>query len=504
MWFSYWNHENGQDINYYTLNMYAGYRYSFYVTTYYSYDSGFLWLALSDSDDNREYFGVDNCELCNWSGCVDMAYDRTDCPGPSPTPTLSPASTATPPRTFSPNPTPSPSSTPYSCGISGVLYSIHSEPAEENWVESDYASVYFYGLSSYVSIKGSYLCQSSGDYKWSIYPSEFYENWYLMLDGEKGCSDSCVLAFDNAYDFSLSSPYYYYNGSLISGYRYPFYFSTTMRSSFFISVDIYLEDQSSNNIILLGTQNTERCNTSYCNDLSASRYGECIPPHATATPEPAGKKGVLYTRHILGNAEDWKETSVAQFSGFSSSSRLLAVQGDIVGFSGSYLCTTNGTHEWSVSANDLYWRFKCGNVDVNEQEDSQSYDIDMFIGYRYAFRLLTVGPATSWSISISVRKPGGTIAVLSDGDCETAEIEGCVDASASIEEGCPLATSREEEGDSTPVRIGVVIGVLAVIGVVTVIVIIMRRKKGKGKPPTGEGEETGEAVPVDMMDASAE
>jgi hypothetical protein len=35
---------------------------------------------LADENDNPEYFGSDNCELCNVSGCIDTTHNRDDCP----------------------------------------------------------------------------------------------------------------------------------------------------------------------------------------------------------------------------------------------------------------------------------------------------------------------------------------------------------------------------------------------------------------------------------------
>jgi hypothetical protein len=154
----------------------------------------------------------------------------------------------------------------------------------------------------------------------------------------------------------------------------------------------------------------------------------------------------------------------------------------IIGFSGSYLCRTNGTHEWSISAlmhnssNPLDWLFRSGGVDDYEQSGSKSYNITMLIGYRYAFRLLTA-PTSSWSLSIRVRKPDGNQDILSQDDCETAEINGCVDISASEAEGCPLPPEEEDGISWIAVAIFVASCIVVIVAVIVIIVCVRRKMK---------------------------
>jgi hypothetical protein len=311
----YCGYEDDQFIYCYDLFMYAGYRYAFYVTTEYPEYSGFMWLALRDSS-SWEHFGSDNCELCNWTGCVAMGYERDECPGPSATQSAYPTETCSPQKTPTLSASPVPSPTPYLCGISGILYSKHSSLWNENWIESQYANVSADSSSEYLSIKGSYKCESSGSYIWYVDPGNFGDSWYFVLDGETGCFNysSCDFYFTSDYN----SSFHYYEQYLNQGYRYPFYFYTT-RDASATSVTLDLEDASENRAVL-GSANTERCNTSYCNDVSASRQAECMIPHASSTPRATGTKGLLYTRHSPGSEEEWQETSVAHYSSSDSNS----------------------------------------------------------------------------------------------------------------------------------------------------------------------------------------
>jgi hypothetical protein len=234
---SIWGYEDGQYIDEREVYLYSGYRYSFYVTTYDSYYShGYIWLALYNSASGREYLGSSNCDLCNVSGCIDLDYVRGYCPEVTPhaTPVLW--------ETRTPRPTPSPRATPQSCGIPGVMISKHADFLDEDWSLSDYATVTIaINEVKYVSIKGSYVCTESGNYRWGISPGFFDNNWILSFDGN----------WSSSFDYNGES--YFLPVHLESGYRYPFYFyTTTMETG--TSVSLYLQDTYGNFGIINNTK----------------------------------------------------------------------------------------------------------------------------------------------------------------------------------------------------------------------------------------------------------
>jgi hypothetical protein len=277
--------------------------------------------------------------------------------------------------------------------------------------------------------------------------------------------------------------------NLVSGYRYPFYFYTTIAATE-ISVTLYLEDSAGSESVL-GSDSTETCNTSYCNDLSASRYAECLVPHPTATPKEAGEKGLLFTEHILTYAEEWEVTTRSIVSGALSRSPLLATSGHIIGFSGSYICEKNGTHTWGVIGNNLYWRFKCSSIETGDEEGEKSYTVDMTSGFRYAFRLLLSAPADSWDLGLQITEPGATSPkFLSDADCETAEVDGCANINAKLEEGCAVDEESGESDNTVMIIIVAVVVVVVVIIVVIIIIVVVRRKKKKAIEDSAHGHKS--------------
>jgi flagellar basal body-associated protein FliL len=211
---------------------------------------------------------------------------------------------------------------------------------------------------------------------------------------------------------------------------------------------------------------------------------------------------LLYAKHNLGDEENWEITSIAQFSSDSNSRRAsVMITGSIVGFSGSYLCTMNGTHQWNISVSGILSRFKCDEIDDLDDSD-RSYDIEMNIGWRYAFRLLTGVPSETWSLSIYVTKPDGETSILNETDCETSEVDGCIDADSTREGGCPLPNAEADDSDSNTTTIIIIVVVVIVILAVVIIVIIVIVKKKKGNDARIEDGESGKEKKDDKKKSS--
>jgi preprotein translocase subunit SecG len=492
-----WKLEDGQYIDARREDMFSGWRYSFYVRTEWWDNSGWLWLALEpvDGTSGREYFGSDNCDLCDTGGgCIDTDSNRYEgCP--QPTPRLTPHIW----ETGSPRPTPTARATPLSSGVAGVLISRHSEPFDEEWSEASSASVSIdTETAQYISIKGSYLCTADGSYTLVVYTGTFGDDWFLIWDD--------WFYYPYEFEFDYSGQFYYLSIDFTSGWRYPFYFSTR-EADHSTSVSIALQD-TSGNLNVLSSANTETSNTSYCNNVTASRRSGCVVPDATATPRAIGTKGVLYTKHVLGEEENWTQTSVAEYSGSDESG-----SGFIVGLSGSYLCEANDTYEWVLSGVGVYWRFIGGSVIVPFEGDSETgngtYPIDMVTGFRYPYRLLTVAPATQWYIAVSVKGSASAATVLNESNSETAETDGCVDPDASVADGCiapTFATTDDDvetteggggnDSDSGGVDTMLIIIIVVVVVVVIVVIIIgvviwKRKKKDADKVEDGEEAKSG-------------
>jgi hypothetical protein len=281
--------EDGQRVYSCALEMTSGYRYSFYLTTPAGLSSGYIWLALYDSDSNtREYFGKENCEQCNVSGCVDLIFGRNSCPTISLRSTGLPWDTRTPAPSGSISPIPIPSisvspnemPTPVGCSVPGVYVSKHSNIWDEQWIKTERAYVSYdlgAGGDQYLSIKGSFLSDRSGSYEWLLScPIIALSYSYFWIDDEPRLFVQHEDEDEQRiYSFSLD---------MVSGYRYSFYLTTSSHiSSGYMWLALY--DSHSKTREYFGKANCEQCNVSGCTDLTFDRIS-CPTINLRATGLP--------------------------------------------------------------------------------------------------------------------------------------------------------------------------------------------------------------------------
>jgi uncharacterized membrane protein YgcG len=125
-----WNETDDQYQCFFWKSLENGFRYSFYVTTNSSYSSGYIWMRFFNYYDNYwEDLGSGNCELCNYSGCIDTSYIRDSCP------VIDVRATQPPLGIRSSSPIPASSSAYYSSSI--PLASIVSIETEQGGNEGD-------------------------------------------------------------------------------------------------------------------------------------------------------------------------------------------------------------------------------------------------------------------------------------------------------------------------------------------------------------------------------
>jgi hypothetical protein len=183
-----------------------------------------------------------------------------------------------------------------------------------------------------------------------------------------------------------------------------------------------------------------------------------------------------------------------------------------MGLSGSFLCDTNGTHVFSVDAQDsTIWQFVSDDFVSVDSFGSDSFELAMTSGYRYGFRFLTT-IAGEGSLTVTVDLPNGSRTSLAQFS-ETCEVNGCVNVNATREESCVVVparpntaapsadvTNREgapgdsQEGSSTNIGmiVGIVFAVVAVIAILIIVVIVWRKNQEKAKVEDGDEEAKGE------------
>jgi hypothetical protein len=467
--FSSWDEESDQVVLYRSLYMHGGYRYSFYVTTYDYFSSGFMWLALHDPVfSTREYFGSENCEMCNASGCADMRYERdSGCPAVSLRPTVPIW------ETRSPSPSATPKATPVGCGRPGVYVSRHTSYGAENWVETDHAFVEVdesQNAYQYLSIKGSYLSDRTGFFYWLFsqpYYSYYYSEYSFIVDGGEYWNSMSYYGQED--DQYITSVWLY----MVSGYRYSFYVRTTgSYSSAFLwlaLLDYYGYLNYGYDREYFGSENCEMCNASGCVDITYNSDLGCpdvslrptVPLWATRSPSPTatpvatpfgcGRPGVYVSRHTIYGEENWVETNRAfiEVDEFLSEDQFLSIKGSYLSdrtgvfywlFSQPYYAYYDSEYSFIVDGYE-YWSY----MSSYGQEDDQYItfvSLYMVSGYRYSFDVRTTGSYSSaflWLALLDEAESGREY--FGSENCELCNASGCADL-AYERDNCPEISVR--------------------------------------------------------------
>jgi hypothetical protein len=344
-----------------------------------------------------------------------------------------------------------------------------------------------------IGVSGSFLANETGAYMWCI--GDGNTSWELAIDGRTRSlgDDNCIFV------------------KLIEGYRYGFR-AMTVEPTARAFVDLVVQSPSSGGLEPITDYDCETAEVKGCVEGGMTRASGCVvgsSPAPRASPAVCGASGLLNTVHSMGESENWQMTRQSYVS----------TTGDkVMGLSGSFLCEANGTHVFSIYAqNSTIWQFVSEDFVSVDSFGSDSFEVDMTSGYRYGFRFLTT-IAGAGALNVTVNLPDGSRTGLAQYS-ETCEVNGCVSLNATRDESCvvvparpntarPSADATNEEGDpgdsqegsSTNVGmiVGIVFAVVAVIAILVIVVIVWRKNRDRAKIEDGDEEKGEESENEDL------
>jgi hypothetical protein len=217
-----------------------------------------------------------------------------------------------------------------------------------------------------IGLSGSFLANETGDYTWCI--GDGTTSWDLVVDGWSQTlgEDSCASI------------------KFIEGYRYDFRATTITASAI---VDLLIQAPGSTIPEPISSYETETSETKGCADGELTRENGCqtgSTPAPKASPVSCGISGLLSTVHSMGDSENWQLTN---------QSFVRTTEENVIGLSGSFLCETDGTHQFDIQTQDsMTWRFLTDDFESIDRYGSDSFALQLTAGYRYGFRFLTVIP----------------------------------------------------------------------------------------------------------------